>query len=114
MTTEDTTVAALLHDVAEDTDHTIEELAGMGFGANVVEALALLTHDKNTDYMDYVRAIRENPIARKNTSKRSRFWKNKKPLPPGSGFLIRGLRIKPRGLSPLSRSRTRDSGRWIP
>lgn len=32
MTTEDTTVAALLHDVAEDTDHTIEELAGMGLG----------------------------------------------------------------------------------
>lgn len=64
MTTEDTTVAALLHDVAEDTDRTIEELAGMGFGANVVEALALLTHDKNTDYMDYVRAIRKNPIAR--------------------------------------------------
>lgn len=64
METEDTTVAALLHDVAEDTDYTLEDLAAMGFGERVIKALRLLTHDDATDYMDYVRAIKADPIAK--------------------------------------------------
>lgn len=64
MQTEDTTVVALLHDVVEDTDYTLADLANMGFGESVIAALALLTHDEATDYMDYVRAIKANPIAR--------------------------------------------------
>ena len=64
MTTEDTTVVALLHDVAEDTDYTLGEIAAMGFGDAVMQALALLTHDEDTDYMTYVRAVGQNPIAR--------------------------------------------------
>ena len=53
--------AALLHDVVEDTDVTMEELAAE-FPAEVIEALKLLTHDNGTDYFDYVRAIKTNPI----------------------------------------------------
>lgn len=64
MQTEDTTVVALLHDVVEDTDYTLADLANMGFGESVIAALALLTHDDETDYMDYVRAIKTNPIAK--------------------------------------------------
>ncbi|MBO4885399.1 MAG: bifunctional (p)ppGpp synthetase/guanosine-3',5'-bis(diphosphate) 3'-pyrophosphohydrolase [Clostridia bacterium] len=64
MTDEATTVAALLHDVAEDTAVTLDELRGMGFGDDVCDALALLTHDERVPYMDYVAAIRRNPIAR--------------------------------------------------
>ena len=64
METEDTTVVALLHDVAEDTAYTLEDLARMGFGETVMQALALLTHDDAVDYMDYVRAIRNNPVAK--------------------------------------------------
>ena len=64
METEETTVVALLHDVAEDTDYTLEALKGMGFGEAVMDALALLTHDDAVEYMDYVRAIKENPIAK--------------------------------------------------
>ena len=53
---------ALLHDVAEDTAVTLEELA-REFPAEVVDALRLLTHEPGTDYFDYVRAIRANPVA---------------------------------------------------
>ena len=64
MQTEQTTIVALLHDVAEDSPITLAQIAQMGFGEAVMEALALLTHDPGVDYMDYVRAIRENPIAK--------------------------------------------------
>ncbi|HIT09910.1 MAG TPA: HD domain-containing protein [Candidatus Merdivicinus faecavium] len=55
--------AALLHDVVEDTSVTLERLA-REFPREVVEAVRLLTREKGTDYFDYVRAIRQNPVAR--------------------------------------------------
>ena len=64
MTTEDTTVAALLHDVVEDTHYTFEYLRQLGFAPQVLEALQLLTHDDRIPYLDYVRALKKNPIAR--------------------------------------------------
>jgi (p)ppGpp synthase/HD superfamily hydrolase len=64
MTDEATTVAALLHDVVEDTDYTLDDLRAMGFDRAVLEALALLTHDPAVPYMEYVAAIKGNPIAR--------------------------------------------------
>ena len=64
MTTEDTTVAALLHDVVEDTHYTFEDLRQLGFAPQVLEALQLLTHDDRIPYQDYVRALKKNPIAR--------------------------------------------------
>lgn len=65
MEDEESTVVALLHDVAEDTDHTLEDIAAMGFSRNVMEALALLTHDEAVPYMEYVKALRNNLIARR-------------------------------------------------
>ena len=56
--------AALLHDVVEDTSVSLEELA-RHFPAEVVEAVALLTHEEDVDYFDYVRRIKGNPIAKK-------------------------------------------------
>lgn len=64
MTDEISVCVALLHDVVEDTDVTLEELK-KEFPAEVTEAVRLLTHTRETDYFDYVRAIRENPVARK-------------------------------------------------
>ena len=64
MTTEETVITALLHDVVEDTSYTLEDLKNMGFPEQVVQAVSLLTHDDNTDYMEYILKIRENPIAR--------------------------------------------------
>lgn len=65
MEDEDTTVVALLHDVAEDTDYTLDDLRAMGFGEAVIEALALLTHDESVPYLDYVAKLKDNPIARR-------------------------------------------------
>ena len=53
---------ALLHDTVEDTDITFAELE-TEFPKAVLDALKLLTHAEGTDYYDYVRAIKENPIA---------------------------------------------------
>lgn len=54
--------AALLHDVVEDTPVTFEELEAE-FPGEVVSVVRLLTHTDETDYYDYVRNIRTNPIA---------------------------------------------------
>ena len=64
MEDEETTIVALLHDVVEDTEYTLGDLRSMDFGDNVMEALALMTHDEAVPYMDYVAKIKSNPIAR--------------------------------------------------
>lgn len=65
MDDEETTITALLHDIVEDTDTTFEDLKKLGFSDNVINALKLMTHDKNVDYFEYVKNISKNPIARK-------------------------------------------------
>ena len=65
MDDEISTTAALLHDVMEDTDYTLEDLRQMHFPEIVLEALVLLTHEAGTPYMDYVARIRSNSIASK-------------------------------------------------
>ncbi len=62
MTDEITCAAALLHDVVEDTDITLDDLA-KEYPAEVVELVRLLTHDEDVDYFDYVRALKHNPQA---------------------------------------------------
>ncbi len=64
MTSEKSCCAALLHDVMEDTDITAEQLREMGIPIDVMFALQLLTHAPDVEYMDYVRAIKQNAIAR--------------------------------------------------
>ena len=64
MTDEDTTVVALLHDLVEDTEFTLEDLRKEGFSETVVEAVALMTHAEGVPYMEYVAKIKENPVAR--------------------------------------------------
>ena len=61
--TEEEVCAALLHDVVEDTDWTMEDLRAAGFPETVLEAVQLLTHDPAVPYLDYVRALCGNPIA---------------------------------------------------
>lgn len=63
MSDEETTVVALLHDVVEDTNYTIEDLRKMGFSEAVLEAILLMTHDETVPYMEYVKKIKKNRIA---------------------------------------------------
>ena len=63
MDDEYTTIAALLHDVVEDTDITLDDLA-KEFPKDVIDALKLLTHQKGVPYMDYVAKIKTNDIAK--------------------------------------------------
>lgn len=66
--TEDCIITALLHDVVEDSEEkgfTIEYIAYHGFSLKVIEALMLLTHDKEVDYFEYIQAIKQNEIAKK-------------------------------------------------
>lgn len=63
MTDEITVCVALLHDVVEDTQITMKQLE-KDFPAQVIEALQLLTHDVDTDYFEYIKAIKNNPVAK--------------------------------------------------
>lgn len=63
METEDTTIVALLHDVVEDTEYTLDDIRAMGFPERIIEALSYMTHDNAVPYLDYVAKIKENPIA---------------------------------------------------
>ena len=64
MDSEEAVLVALLHDVAEDTDYTLQDMRVMGFPESVLEALNLLTHREGEPYMDYIARIKTNPLAR--------------------------------------------------
>ena len=53
-----------LHDTVEDTDVTVEEIRTV-FGNEIADAVALMTHADGVPYMDYVKEIGKNPLARK-------------------------------------------------
>ena len=62
----DTTKAvAWLHDTIEDTDVTAGDLRAAGLPDEVIDAVLAMTHDEGAEYMEYVRRLSENPIARK-------------------------------------------------
>ena len=54
---------ALLHDVVEDTSATIKDLESE-FPKEVTDAVRLLTHDEGVSYLEYVKGIKDNPIAK--------------------------------------------------
>ena len=56
---------ALLHDIVEDTPCTVDDLRAQGFPDAVCDAVALLTHRDGEAYLDYVRRVKENPVAAK-------------------------------------------------
>ena len=64
MADENTTIVALLHDVIEDTEYTLDDLRKFGFAEGVLSAISLMTHADDVPYMEYVVKIKTNPIAK--------------------------------------------------
>ena len=64
MADENTTIVALLHDVIEDTEYTLDDLREFGFAEDVLSAISLMTHADDVPYMEYVVKIKTNPIAK--------------------------------------------------
>lgn len=60
---DDARVVALLHDVVEDTDWTLDGLRAEGFSETVLAALDRLTHRDGEDYAAYVERIAADPLA---------------------------------------------------
>ena len=60
-------IAGLLHDVVEDhgSRYSFAYLEQAGFPEAVIHALHLLTHTTGVPYMDYVKELAKDPIARK-------------------------------------------------
>ena len=61
--TETEKIVALLHDVVEDTDVTLDDLRKEGFDTEVLDALQCLTRIEGEDYMDFIQRVATNPLA---------------------------------------------------
>jgi (p)ppGpp synthase/HD superfamily hydrolase len=58
-------MAAVLHDVIEDTTLEIDDLVEAGYRAEVVAAIECLTHDDSESYGDYIERVATNEVARR-------------------------------------------------
>ncbi len=65
MDTTDEKIAAILHDVVEDSDVTIEDLRAEGFSETILSVVDTLTHKPDESYSDYIKRVAGNPITRK-------------------------------------------------
>lgn len=57
-------IAAVLHDVVEDSDWTLEQLRHRGFSEDVLQAVDCLTHRAGESYEEFITRAQQNPIAR--------------------------------------------------
>ena len=58
-------IVAVLHDVVEDTEWTLEELKKEGFSDEIVDAINALTRRTGETYWDAIARAKRNQIARK-------------------------------------------------
>jgi len=56
-------IIAILHDLVEDTDWTLQMLLDEGFDQDIVIAIGVLTHDDDDSYEVYVQKISLNKLA---------------------------------------------------
>lgn len=58
-------IAAVLHDVLEDTAITVGDLRQAGYGEEVLQALEALTRREGEEYADFIERAASNPLARR-------------------------------------------------
>ena len=63
MTTEAERITAVLHDIIEDTDWTMERLRREGFHAEILDALDCLTKQDGEEYGKFIERVKLNPLA---------------------------------------------------
>jgi GTP diphosphokinase / guanosine-3',5'-bis(diphosphate) 3'-diphosphatase len=64
MTTDEERIAAVLHDVVEDSEYTLESLAAEGFSPSVVSALDALTKRPGETRIEAAHRAARHPLAR--------------------------------------------------
>ena len=62
--TDKTKIAALLHDVIEDTFLTSKELLDMGFPEDIIEGVLSVTKQEGEEYTDFIVRASKNPIGK--------------------------------------------------
>jgi (p)ppGpp synthase/HD superfamily hydrolase len=55
--------AAVLHDIVEDTDITLEVLGALGFPVRTLELVSMMTHPEGVSYTDYISSLMSDPDA---------------------------------------------------
>lgn len=63
MATDAARIVAVLHDVIEDSDYSLDHLVAAGFSEEIVQAVEVLTKQEGESYKNYLRRIKTNPIA---------------------------------------------------
>lgn len=58
-------IIAVLHDVVEDSDYSIDDLKSDGFTTDIIDALSCLTKKNNEKYDDFISRISTNELASK-------------------------------------------------
>jgi (p)ppGpp synthase/HD superfamily hydrolase len=58
-------ITAILHDVIEDSDISVEYLTKHKFPESITNAITLLSKTKNQNYDDYIKEIKKNKLATK-------------------------------------------------
>ena len=65
MQTDAERMAAVLHDVVEDSEWTLDDLRARGFSDEVVEAVDALSRREGESYEDFVERAARHPVARR-------------------------------------------------
>lgn len=65
MDTEEEKIVAVLHDVVEDTEMSLQDLKGYGFSREVLEAVGILTKRRDMTYFDYIDDVQCSDLATK-------------------------------------------------
>jgi (p)ppGpp synthase/HD superfamily hydrolase len=63
MQTETERIVAVLHDVVEDSDVTLDDLRRMGYSAEIVAAIDQLSRREDETYEQFIQRIKPHPLA---------------------------------------------------
>jgi (p)ppGpp synthase/HD superfamily hydrolase len=63
MDTKDEKISAVLHDIIEKSNCTLEELKQLGFSNKIINTVDALSKRKGEDYSDYIKRVKKDPDA---------------------------------------------------